>query len=379
MSTIITSSKGDTLTLTLKGECMQYFNGHEQEDLLLISEGVLTVLEYVNLDKGSHVDWGFAPAWDIPVVPRTTGEGLHIVSVEGEVVTLVEQVTPDGCVFYREPGKEVVYSRTKEALIVTGRMGGGRVSWLGTDHINSDPWGFVPASLTPLGQALRLQEEEARLIAQEKEWQQKKERALLLQQEAQRIVSLSGGLASYRVQGGVKYLDLSTICMVDWDPKPEGEHDTTHFTISSIEEVEALLIERVALHPDELWQAYLTPSGGVHAFLVSHSLPVEEGVKVIEDMHGDLIYAEMSLKRGKYGVRVSPKKVDGVPRRGDYIAKAWKSFGNGTALPENVAVMQLHDSFLPVASRPDAATVLATAVAKSRAATAAAVAAFSFS
>lgn len=157
----------------------------------------------------------------------------------------------------------------------------------------------------------------------------------------------SQGLASLRIEGGVKYLNLESLLMVDWDPKPEGEHDTDHYTISSIEEVNYILTQRVAAHPTELWKAYLTPSGGVHAFLLSHKFESGEGVPIIKALRGDLLYARMSKSRGYYGVRVSPKIIDSAPRKGDYVAKYWKTFGNGAALPDNMAVMLLHDSFLP--------------------------------
>jgi hypothetical protein len=159
----------------------------------------------------------------------------------------------------------------------------------------------------------------------------------------------TANLARFKVQDSVKYLMLISTMMVDWDPVPVTEHkaDERHYTISSIEEVNDLLTQRVITNPDELWHAYLTPSGGVHAFRVSHRTPAAQGVEIIKSLKGDLLYAEMTLRRNMYGVRVSPKIVNGSPRVGDFVAKPWKIFGNAPALPENLIVMELHDKFLP--------------------------------
>lgn len=165
--------------------------------------------------------------------------------------------------------------------------------------------------------------------------------------EQRHVTLVSDGRATFRSEKGVKYLSLHTLLMVDWDPITEGETDTNHYTITSIQEVETILNQRVVTHRNELWKAYLTPSGGVHAFLLSHLTPSNEGVQIIKDLRGDLLYAKMTLARGTYSVRVSPKIVEGVPRKGDYVAKYWKTFGIGTCLPENDKVMTLHDSYLP--------------------------------
>jgi hypothetical protein len=162
------------------------------------------------------------------------------------------------------------------------------------------------------------------------------------------VVNLTNGKATMRIERGIRYLNLTDLLMIDWDPVPAGEQelDKNHYTISSIEEVDNILKRRVHSHPDELWEAYLTPSGGVHAFLVSHSTPCGEGIDIIKEMQGDLLYAKMCSLRNYYGVRVSPKIVNGLPREGDYVAKYWKSYGGGIALPDNSSIMKLHDSFL---------------------------------
>ena len=164
----------------------------------------------------------------------------------------------------------------------------------------------------------------------------------------EKVYKPSGRRASYRAHEGVLYLDLTTLLMVDWDPHPvEGDYDEDHYTVSGPLEVEDILNERVQSHPDELWKAYLTPSGGVHAFRVSHSTPIEDGISLMFNMRGDFLYSGMCDTRGGYSVRVSPKMVNGSPREEDYVAKYWKCYGKGIALPENELVMAIHDSFLP--------------------------------
>jgi hypothetical protein len=164
----------------------------------------------------------------------------------------------------------------------------------------------------------------------------------------EKVYRPSGRRASYRAHEGVLYLDLTTLLMVDWDPHPtEGDYDEDHYTVNGPLEVEGILNERVTMHPDELWMAYLTPSGGVHAFLVSHLIPIEDGIPLMFSMRGDFLYAGMCDTRRMYSVRVSPKMVNGSPRERDFIAKYWKNFGSGTALPEHELVMAIHDSFLP--------------------------------
>lgn len=145
---------------------------------------------------------------------------------------------------------------------------------------------------------------------------------------------------NYRFDRGVHYMDLSSLVMLDWDPNDEP--DGIHYTISSTQEVEELLAQRVSEHPDEFWITYLTPSGGVHAFLLSHKYTPEEAEPLMRQLKCDLLYVELSLKRKKFGVRISPKP----NRLGDYVASYWKTFGSGIPLPEHVETLKLKESFI---------------------------------
>ena len=148
---------------------------------------------------------------------------------------------------------------------------------------------------------------------------------------------------SFRFQQGVKYMNLTNLLMIDWDPVAPGEEVDGHYTIHSKGEVYELLEARVQLHPEELWRVYETPSGGIHAFLLSHKYTPEEGYNLLTEMKGDTLYRDISLKRGCWAVRISPK-----PKRvGDYVARYVGTFGQGVALPEHVETIKVHDSFLP--------------------------------
>ena len=148
---------------------------------------------------------------------------------------------------------------------------------------------------------------------------------------------------NFKFNQGVKYMQLLNCVMLDWDPAPVGEEmDNHHYTISSTSEVEELLSKRVETNPDEFWVTYLTPSGGVHAFLMSHKLTPVEASPLMLELLCDKLYVELSAQRNKFGVRISPK----VGRKGDYVASYWKTFGSGNILPEHEEVMRIHDSYI---------------------------------
>ena len=149
---------------------------------------------------------------------------------------------------------------------------------------------------------------------------------------------------SFRLERKIQFMNLFTLLMVDWDPAAEGEDTDGHYTIRSKQEVFTILEERVANHPDELWRVYKTPSGGIHTFLLSHKVTPVEGYEILTEMRGDTLYRDMSVKRNKWGVRVSPKP----GREGDFIARYIKTYGKGNPLEEHLGTMQVHDSFLPV-------------------------------
>jgi len=147
---------------------------------------------------------------------------------------------------------------------------------------------------------------------------------------------------SYRFDKGLHLMDFFNLVMIDWDPSPSDTPDEVHYTISSIEDVDRILSNRIKSNPDEFWVTYLTPSGGVHAFLVSHKYTPEEAEPLMRELKCDLLYVELSLKRKKFGVRISPKP----NRLGDYVASFWKTFGGGVPLMEHLETLKLKESYI---------------------------------
>ena len=146
----------------------------------------------------------------------------------------------------------------------------------------------------------------------------------------------------FAFENGLKLIHFFNLMMVDWDPCEDGVVDD-HYTIRSKEEVYQILEERVVNYPDEIWRVYQTPSGGIHAFLLSHKITPEEGKDIVTSMKGDLLYRECCLMKGKWAVRIGPK-----PNRvGDYVARYVATFGSGIPLPEHIEAIKVHDSFLP--------------------------------
>ena len=146
----------------------------------------------------------------------------------------------------------------------------------------------------------------------------------------------------YRRSKGVTYLSLYSLLMVDWDPVKDGESADEHYTVCSKGEVLDILNEDIERNPSHLWKIYETPSGGIHAFLISHSLTPKEGSPLLTALKGDGLYRKMCLRRGVWSVRVSPKK----GRKGDFIARFLEYKGHGEMLAENQEAIDIHDSFL---------------------------------
>lgn len=148
---------------------------------------------------------------------------------------------------------------------------------------------------------------------------------------------------SYNWKKALKVMTMKSLLMIDWDPIAPGEEADHHYTIKDKEEVYELLEARVSTHLEELWKVYETPSGGIHAFLLSHHYTPEEGYNLLTEMKGDTLYRDISLKRGEWAVRIGPKQ----GRENDFVARYVGSFGSGKALPEHVETISVHDSFLP--------------------------------
>ena len=150
-----------------------------------------------------------------------------------------------------------------------------------------------------------------------------------------------------RYTKGVKYLDMVGLMMCDWDCAQSPDSVDHHYTITSLDQVDSIINSLVRAKPDLLLIGYKTPSGGAHAFLVSHIVKLERGVKLGYKLKCDQLYLKFCQQRGNFAVRVSPK----LEREGDYIAKFWKTWGNGTPDPRQEEIMRGHDAFLAEENR----------------------------
>lgn len=145
----------------------------------------------------------------------------------------------------------------------------------------------------------------------------------------------------FRYEKGMRFIDMKSLLMCDWDVAQNGVVDD-HHTVTSIEEINEIMERWVAAHPDQFWVGYKTPSGGAHAFLLSKKVELEEGVAILDLLKVDKLYQYFCGKRRSFAVRVSPK-----PNRfGDYIASFWKTWGTGQPLEELEEILKIHDKFL---------------------------------
>lgn len=145
----------------------------------------------------------------------------------------------------------------------------------------------------------------------------------------------------FRIERGMRFMDMKHFVMCDWDVANDGVVDD-HHTVSSLEEVDEIMCRWIAAHPDQFWVGYKTPSGGAHAFLLSKKVEVEEGIAILDLLKVDKLYQYFCERRKSFAVRISPKP----NRLGDYIASRWKTWGNGRPLPELEEILKKHDGFL---------------------------------
>jgi hypothetical protein len=150
-----------------------------------------------------------------------------------------------------------------------------------------------------------------------------------------------GVVLKYQEYSKIHVMYMDKLLMVDWDISGSNPVDH-HYTVKNKEEIHRLLKFRVAVYPNELWKVYDTPSGGCHAFLLSHEYTPEEGIGILKFLKGDRLYQHFSLKKKVWSARISPKP----GRDGDYIARFSGYIGNGKPLPRNLEIMAIHDSYL---------------------------------
>jgi hypothetical protein len=137
---------------------------------------------------------------------------------------------------------------------------------------------------------------------------------------------------------------LGEMLMVDWNfgpPYTEGKP----VYISSHEEIESLMADRVKNNPHEFWILYYTPLGA-HGFLMSRPMPTDMGVSIMKSLKCDDAYINLCARRGWYNCRTVPKE-----RLGDYIARFWTTYGKQSMHPVMEATLRKHDSHLAPENR----------------------------
>ena len=160
------------------------------------------------------------------------------------------------------------------------------------------------------------------------------------------IVKVSDSV-NLRYEKGLKVLDMKGLMMCDWDPAPSTSSVDYHYTITCLEQIDSIMNSWARARPNQLWVGYKTPSGGAHAFLVSHVVELHQGINLGTTLRCDKLYLKYCLNRRSFAVRVSPKP----NREGDYIAKFWKTWGSGIPDPRQVEIMRGHDAFLAEKNR----------------------------
>jgi len=141
----------------------------------------------------------------------------------------------------------------------------------------------------------------------------------------------------------LKIMRLKDLMMVDWDPILPGQSWDEGHTVNDIQEVLMILELDVYKYKSHLWRVYETPSGGVHAFLVSHKLPpTKAACQFAYSLKGDKRYIDIAWERQCWDVRISPK----LFRPHDFVAKYIKDIGTGQYLIEHRTTMLMHDTYI---------------------------------
>ena len=124
-------------------------------------------------------------------------------------------------------------------------------------------------------------------------------------------------------------MKLGEMLSVRWVFGPPYNYDKRVF-ITSFEEVESALSERVKSVPDELWVVYYMPDGA-QAFMLSRPVPTDRGVSIMTSMKCDDDYVRLCLAMRAYFANNSSKN------------KFWMTTGNGTSNPQLEARLRGYD------------------------------------
>lgn len=156
------------------------------------------------------------------------------------------------------------------------------------------------------------------------------------------------GRYSVAINKGLWVMQTSDLMMLDWDVNPNASEETDcHYTVRSKGEAVRALEKFCKRNPNCLFRVYETPSG-IHAFLVSHKMPVwYRALNLGLTLGADNYYMSMCMKRGAWSYRIEPKK----GRKGDYVARFLCWVGKGVADPYLAQLMKKHDNLIELGIR----------------------------
>jgi hypothetical protein len=153
---------------------------------------------------------------------------------------------------------------------------------------------------------------------------------------------LHGVSIAHVEDAGITYKRFDKIAFLDWDWPNVSHRNNDCVTIQNFGEVVDLLEPWLHKHPSFAIRLYETP-GGVRGIFTSHFMTVNELVALgIEELNSDPMYIKLSLQRGVFGARISPK----LNRTGDFIARYVCTLG----VQQDVQILDIlskfHDNYL---------------------------------
>lgn len=133
---------------------------------------------------------------------------------------------------------------------------------------------------------------------------------------------------------------MKNVVLCDWDIAYNSPANN-HYTVASLNEVDALMNSWIEKNIDQFWIGYKTPAGA-RAFLASKEVDYEEHLHILKSLRTDRLYLISFKKRKTSSIRMSPKR----NRKNDYIACFWKTWGNGLPILSIENTIKIHDKFL---------------------------------
>lgn len=127
----------------------------------------------------------------------------------------------------------------------------------------------------------------------------------------------------YREEREMKFLGFENMAMMDWDFPDSGHKSNTCVTITTASDAMELVYAYCHFYPEALMAIQLT-KGGVRGWRLDKPFTVNEFAQHHKVLKCDPIYARLSVEKGLFWSRVSPK-----PNRKNDVITTWCYIGNG--------------------------------------------------